>query len=145
MRPNVVPTISQRGERLDLEVRQGSTLGPIRHTIYQPDGVTPMDLTGCTVLATVRKTAREPGVPQATFTIVMASNRLLGYYDMSIPDEITATMDVTADEVTFYWDSELIDALGRVIPMFYGNFRVFAEATREDTEAPAVPDPCVCV
>jgi hypothetical protein len=115
----------------------------MRHTIYQPDDVTPMDLTGCTVLGTVRKAPREAGPPQASFTITMASDRTLGYYDMTIPDEITATMDVTEDMVTFYWDSELIDALGRVIPLFYGQFKVYAEATREDTEVAAEPDPCV--
>lgn len=144
-RPNVGLSISQVGERLDLSVRQGSTLGPFRHTMYQPDGVTPMDLTGCTVLGAVRKAPREPGPTQADLVVVWPSDRTLGYYDWSIPDEITATMDVDADQVVFYWDSELIDASGRVIPLFYGDFTVLAEATREDTVAPEPePDPCAC-
>lgn len=144
MRPNLVPTISQQGERLDLEVRQGSTLGPIRHTVTDVDNVTPFNFTGCTVLGSIRKTPRAFGEPAATLVVVFPFDRTLGYYDFSVPDEITATMPMDADVTKFYWDSELIDASGRVIPLFYGEFRVTAEATREDTVAPVVDDTTCC-
>lgn len=139
--PNV-PTVSQLGDRLDLEIRQGSTLGPFTHQINNPDG-SPMNLTGCTVQGQVRTAPRAYGVPVGDFLIMMPVDPTVGWYEFSMADEITATMPMTEDITRFYWDMELIDSLGRVIPLMYGEMRVQAEVTREDTDAPVVTD-CIC-
>lgn len=143
MRPTQALTISQIGERLDLNVRQGVTLGPIRHALENPD-LSPLDFTGATVRGTIRKTATEYGEPLADLVVVFPVDRTLGYYDFGIPAEITETLPVEPGELsaTYYWDSEMVDSLGRVLPFFYGTFVVQAAAARPDVDAPPVVEVC---
>jgi len=123
--------IANLGERLDLEVRQGSTLGPIRHELTNPDEA-PVDLTGCVVRGQVRRKALATSVV-AQFDVSIP-DPLAGAYEFGLTDEVTATIpcgDTIADAASLYeWDMELEDALGRVQCTFYGAFRVKAEVTR---------------
>ena len=148
-RPVIIPTIDQKGSRLDFDIRQGSTLGPLRVTLRNPSvdpdvPGTPLNLTGCTVLGQVRKSPTAYGPPEADFVVAMASDLTQGYFDLTIPDEITATLPMIVDATMtrFYYDIELIDALGRVIPLHYGELRVVPEVTREDTTEPETSEGC---
>lgn len=145
MRPTQALTISQIGERLDLEVRQGVTLGPYRHTLVNPDE-SPLDFTGAIVRGTIRKTPTEYGVPLAELVVVFPGDRTLGYYDFSIPSAITEALPVEPGQASasYYWDSEMVDSLGRVIPFFYGAFVVQAAAARPDVDAPETPVEACC-
>lgn len=140
-----VPTISQVGDRLDLVVRQGSTLGPLTFTMHNPDD-TPVDLTGCTISASVRKTANAYGAPAATPVMTIDADPTLGKFVMTIDDEITAAIPagefVSSPESEYYWDAEMQDSAGRVLPLYYGVFRVQPEASRPDVDAPTAPECC---
>ncbi len=135
MARNNTPTISIVGERLDLEVRQGSTLGPIRHQLSMPDD-TPFDLTGYTFRAAVRRSAANTKIV-ATFDITMPSPEE-GWYEMKLTDEVTAAFEVgissTAVESRYAWDSEMETPDGDVTPLFFGELRVQPEVTRPQDE-----------
>jgi hypothetical protein len=135
-----VQTYTNIGERLDLEVRQGSTLGPLRNTLYHKrvnptDPREPVDLTGAIVRGMVRKTSVDP-VVVAEFAITIAADPADGYYDFGLSASVTATMrataNMTARESTYYWDTECELPSGRVIPCHYGALRIQAEATRDE-------------
>lgn len=48
--------LSSLGERMNLLLQQGATFGPIVATMTNPD-LSPVNLTGCTIFGSVRKTA----------------------------------------------------------------------------------------
>lgn len=121
-----------RGERLDLLVRQGATLGPYIVTLSNPDG-SPVNLTGCTIQGQVRKNALDAGDPVASFEIVYI-DRISGQFSFGISHESTAQIpagEFQKDEESQYqWDMELLDSQSRIIPLYYGNFENFREVTR---------------
>lgn len=124
--------ISTLGERLDLELHQGASLLPYRHTLTYAD-LTPVDLTGHQVRGQIRKTALASSVV-ATFTCVLASPPSLGWYEFSLSDEQTAAIpcgDKISDVASLYeYDIELEDAAGNVRCMLWGLVRIKAGATR---------------
>lgn len=124
--------IGSIGERLDIILRQGSTLGPFLVTLTNPDN-SPVDLTGGVIQGHVRKNALDTGAPVAVFTIVYI-NRLNGQFSFGIPREITVDIpagEYKSDDASQYkWDMEFIDSLDRCIPLYYGNFENFREVTR---------------
>lgn len=131
-----VPTLRQLGSRLDIEVRQGSTLGPYRNTLLrQIDETTqePFDLTGCKVRAYVRKNLTDVE-EVARFWIQIAADPMLGYFDFglaaSVTAELTASGSLASPESTYLWDCEVELPDGRVIPLNYGALRIQAEVTR---------------
>lgn len=133
-----VPTLRNIGERLDHEVRQGSTLGPYRHQLWRvkpSTGVTgvPFDLTGCQVRGQVRRTAAAEEVT-AELDIEIAIDPTDGYYDYTISDEITADMEVGpaigSPLSTYVFDTELELPDGRVVPLLYGALRLQPEVTK---------------
>lgn len=121
-----------RGERLDLLVRQGSTLGPHVVTLTNPDN-TPVNLTGCIIQGQVRKNALDTGAPVATF-VINYIDLLLGKFSFEIPHTVTALIPAGEfqkdDESQYQWDMELLDSQNRIIPLYYGNFENFREVTR---------------
>ena len=126
------------GERLDLELRQGTTFGPIRHTLANPpaDANTPsvpVDLTGCVVRGSVRRKALDPTIV-ALFDIAYATDPTQGWYTFGLSDEITAAIpcgDKIGDPASLYeWDIEIEDSLGQVFCLFYGAVRIKPEVTR---------------
>jgi hypothetical protein len=54
-------TLGSIGVKLDLLIKQGSTFGPHKFTLTNPDG-TPLDLTGCIVRAHIRKKASDTAI-----------------------------------------------------------------------------------
>ena len=139
-------TKSQLGTRLDLQVRQGSTLGPYRHQLTQAGGV-PFDLTGCTVRAKVRPAATaipvtcingDTGVVEPVelieMRVVIAADPTLGFYDFGLAAEITGAMvageNMNSPESLYLWDSELVLADGRVVPLYYGRLMLQPEVTK---------------
>lgn len=127
-----MPKIGSIGERLDIVLRQGSTLGPFIVTLTNPNG-TPVDLTGATIEGQVRKNATDSGTPVATFDIVYI-NRAAGQFSFGMSKAVTVLIpagEYQQDEASQYkWDMELTDSLTRCIPLYYGNFENFREVTR---------------
>lgn len=143
---NLPLEISNLGERLNLSCRQGSTLGPFRHEMYSPPPSgsgpeVPVDLTGCTLAGKVRSSADAtgPAVAQFAFDVPAPTE---GWYTFGIADDIMASLPIEGEEGRFYYDIELVDSLGRTVPLFYGNLVVRRKATRPDTEPST--DPCNC-
>lgn len=124
--------IGSIGERLDIILRQGSTLGPFIVTLTNPNG-TPVDLTGATISGQVRKNATDTGSPIATFDIVYI-NRVAGQFSFGMAKSATTLIpagEYQKDDASQYkWDMELVDSLTRCIPLYYGNFENFREVTR---------------
>lgn len=124
-------TLGYIGERLDLLIRQGATFGPFDVTLANPDK-TPVDLTGATMRAHVRRKALDANVVIALQVGVMQPT--LGHFQFGLSDEVTATIaagESVKDPASHYvWDMEMEDSLGRVIPLYYGDVKVFREVTR---------------
>lgn len=125
--------VGTKGQEVDLLIRQGATLGPIACRLTNPNA-TPMNLTGATIRAQIRKTASSAASTgaAAVCTITNAANGEFTY-------EFTtaATTALVADEVSeeapasiYTWDMELEDASGRVTPLVYGKVNVFREVTK---------------
>lgn len=125
------PSIGSFGDRLDLNIKQGSTFGPMEVTATNPDG-SAMDLTACTVRGQIRKKALDTElVASFTCTITDAEE---GRFSFTLSDETTA--DIEAGELPslpaskYVYDMELADSQGNVIPLLYGNVTVLREVTR---------------
>jgi hypothetical protein len=90
-------TLGYIGEKLDLLVRQGATLGPFTVTLTITDAAA-------------------------------------GKFQFGMTDEATAAIpagETLKDAASVYvWDMELEDASGRVLPLYYGDCKVFREVTR---------------
>ena len=115
--------VAQIGERLDIQVRRGVTVGPYKHTFKKADGSI-FDLTGCTVSGQVRSDD-ELQTLLATFTVNMP-NPQEGWYTFEIPAD--ETVDIPPG--TYKFDTEMLMADGSVVPVFYGVFSLTVEVTR---------------
>lgn len=119
------------GERLDLLIRQGATLGPFLATMTNPDA-SPVDLTGATIRGQIRKRAADTTVV-ASLDVTITS-AAAGQYSFGLTATATAAIvagaDVTKPESVYVWDLELQDAAGRVLPLYWGDVRVHREVTR---------------
>ena len=128
-----LPKISTLGERLDLELHQGASLLPVRHTLLAADGVTPVNLTGYQVRGQIRRTALASSAV-ADFTCQLAPDPTQGWYQFSLSDEQTASITcgpkLTDPESLYEWDIEIESPAGDVRCTFYGFVRVKAGATR---------------
>lgn len=126
--------ISTLGERLDLELRQGASLLPVRHNLVDPDTGNPVNLTGFQARGQIRRKALDTGTPVATFQTQIAPTATDGWYEFWLTDEVTAGITcgpTINDPASLYeWDMELQDAAGNVINTFWGVVRVKAEVTR---------------
>lgn len=119
------------GERLDLKIRQGATFGPISASMLNPDG-TPVDLTGCTLTAKIRRRALDVAVVKTIpVTITDAAN---GEYEFGLTDDETAA--ITAGErihdqsSKYVWAMDLVDSAGRTIPLYYGQVIALRRSTQ---------------
>jgi hypothetical protein len=122
------------GERLDLVIRRGVTLGPIPHVIVLDDeDETPFDLTGYVFRGYIRRTKKSVG---AFTDFEFDTSRLSeGIYTFGIHADDTAGFlaGSTVSDVRskYFWDTEMESPDGRVIPLFYGEIKVALEITRE--------------
>jgi hypothetical protein len=106
---------------LDLQIRQGMDVENTL-TLTNPDG-TPLDLTGCTLTAKMRRT------PTSTAVV----------FDTAITDAANgvARLDLTAEQTAdlappaWSWDLKLTDAAGKVRPLAYGHVVVVLEVAHE--------------
>lgn len=125
-----ITTLGNRGERLDLLIRQGATFGTYHATMCNPDG-TPVDLTGCLIRGMMRKTPSSATV-LLSLTVTSAYDAT-GTYDFGLTDEQTATLtagtDIDRPESLYVWDLEMLDSTGQIIPLYWGDVRVHRRVT----------------
>jgi len=124
--------VSTLGERLDLELHQGASLLPVRHTMLDALNA-PINLTGATVRGQIRRTAVDVTVV-AAFRTAIGPTPSLGYYEFWLTDEDTAAITcgpkITDPASTYEYDIEVENASGDVRCTFWGTVRVKAGATR---------------
>ena len=122
-------TLGQRGDKLDLLIRQGATLGPFPVSLLSEDQ-TPVDLTGAVVRGTVSKDYSAATTYPIT---ILVSNALGGEFRMSMPATLTATIpylgDIFEPENQYVWDLEIEFSDGTVMPVFWGIVQLAPEAT----------------
>ena len=127
-----LPKVTTLGEKLDLELHQGASLLPVRHTLLNPSG-TPVNLTGAVVRGQIRRKALDVAIV-VSFTTRVAPVPTDGWYEFSLSDEQTQAIpcgDLISDPASKYeWDMEVEDAQGDVRCTFYGTVRVKAGTTR---------------
>ena len=123
--------IGNTGSRLDLRIRQGGTF-EFSILVTNPDG-SPVNLTGATLSAQLRRTGLAPDPPVATFAIVV-TDAVNGAAKLALSSAETAAItcgEAETDKASRYvWDLELLDAAARVVPLLYGNVAIFREVTR---------------
>lgn len=124
-------TLGFVGEELNLLIRQGATFGPIQFIMKNADGSS-VNLTGCTIQGQIRKTALASVVTKALACTITSPST--GQYEISLTAaqtaQIKAVEDAKSSENKYVWDLELIDSIGRVIPLYYGVVMIFREVTR---------------
>lgn len=124
--------IVNKGQELNLTIRQGATFGPITCTLTNQD-TSPVNITGFTFRAHVRKTpiSRKATGFAATCAVV---NGAAGQFSFEFTDDNTAALQAgdtenDADSL-YYWDMEMEQGDGRVVPLVYGTVKVFREVTK---------------
>lgn len=119
------------GEKIDLLIKQGSTFGPYHVELTNPD-LTPVNLTGAVIRSKIKKAQTDvTEVEQLNIVVTDAPN---GKFSFGLTDAETALMVAGSsikDPLSLYkWDMELQDSIGNVIPLYYGDCRVFGEITK---------------
>lgn len=127
-----IPTLGTKGAQLNLLIKQGSTLGPNTMTLMDSSGA-PMNLTGCTVKAEIRKTADAPTADASAICAVVGAAG--GIVTWEFPAGQTELLscdpnDENAPASQYVWDMELHYTSGRVVPLLYGNVSVYREVTK---------------
>lgn len=121
-----MPTIGNRGARLDLLIKKGTTLGPFPVAMRSGSGV-PIDITGCVIRGRVAKA--HGAARNYPFTVVI-TDATAGKFAFSIPPDVTATIpsgSKSSDPQSLYvWDMEIQYLDGTVKPLFYGEARLAA-------------------
>lgn len=124
-------TIGSLGEKLDLVIRQGASFGPYQVTVKNPDD-TPVDLTGQIIEGQIRRNALD-ATAAATFTVSVV-DAAAGEFSFELTSADTAALVAgeTLDSVAsrYVWDMDMRDPGNRVVPLFYGECKVFREVSR---------------
>jgi hypothetical protein len=123
--------LSNVGQKVDFQIRQGSDFGPVKLTFTNPDG-TPVNLTGATLQAQIRKNVSDATQAASfTFNIVNAAQ---GIASMKLTSFQTAALQpgATIDDPggRYIWDMELVDSSGSISSPMYGDLQVMREVTR---------------
>lgn len=118
--------IGSIGERQDLLIQKGADYS-VTVTLSNPDG-TPMDLTGSTVIAQMRKRSDTDLV--AAFTVVI-SNPTGGVFVFGLTHEQTTALvcgeSLNEPKSQYVWGMKLQDVIGGITPLFYGVVSVARE------------------
>lgn len=99
-------------------------------SIFQSDGVTPFNLTGCTVFFTVNANSNNTADNDTSAVIKISNssitNPTLGVATLQITNVMT--QDITPG--TYYYDVQLQDANGNITSLAQNQFLIIADVTR---------------
>lgn len=120
--------LGQMAKRQDIFIRQGATFGPIVCTLTNPDQ-TPINLTGSTISARIRKTPKDSSPVIALPSQI--NDAIGGVFEFGMPAVDTAAIQ-TNDELMcaaarYVWDLDMVDSLGRVTPLLEGACKVYRD------------------
>lgn len=126
-----MPTVGNRGKRMDLIVKQGSTLAPHLVRLLGKNTGLPQSITGAVIRGSIRRSISATEVFPLVCTVVDGES---GYFSFSMAATVTATIPYLGpyyDPANQYvWDLEMQLPSGFVMPVFYGNVKLFGEVTR---------------
>ena len=119
------------GDRLDLDMKQGCSWGPFSVTLTNDNG-TAVDLTGCTIRGSIRKTRLS--TTQIVALTVTSDYDATGTFSFSLTPAQTLLIEagesLNSAASQYVWDLEMLDSAERVTSIYYGTIRVLAEVTR---------------
>ncbi len=98
--------------------------------VYQPDGVTPFDLTGCKVYFTVNATSNNTTTSDATAAIALSTTTFTNSTPGQATLVIPSTTSQTINPGTYYYDVQVKDTAGNVSSLGENKFIVNADVTR---------------
>lgn len=108
------------GEQMNLQILKGGVFGPHHFQMFNPDGVTPVDLTGASFEASI---FRDGVSYPMSVTIVDAA---LGKYDLFMSDDDTLLIE-TVECGRYGWNLKMIDAADNTLQLYYGSVTVMGE------------------
>lgn len=124
--------IINKGQELNLTIRQGATFGPIICTLKDSLG-SPINITGYTFRAQIRKTPSSRKATGCSATCVVV-NGAAGQFSFEFTAADTANLvaglDENSEDSLYYWDMELQQPDTKVMPLVYGTVKVFREVTK---------------
>lgn len=122
------------GADLTLNIRQGATFGAYVTTVRNKNTGLPIDITGWIIRGQVRKT---PDSNISTGAVITAEvlNGTQGLFRFFITDEQTSLLvadpnSATAAASLYVYDMEAERPDGSVIPIIYGQAKVWREVTK---------------
>lgn len=120
------------GARVDLLIKQGATFGPHVVTLTNPDG-SPTDLTGCSFKGSIKAKARDASVlARFSFTMVSVNPGKFSFQLAATDSAVIPAGENLSDSASLKtYDIKMLDASGRVVPLFYGDAKVFREVTND--------------
>jgi hypothetical protein len=124
--------ISNRGGTLNLSIVRGISFGPLRVQLTLNDvGETPIDLTGVSVYAHLRRKASDADAVLSFDVSVV--DPVLGMIEIGLTDDATidvpAVDDHTSPASQSVWDLLLVDAAGRTTQILQGTVTGYLSAT----------------
>jgi hypothetical protein len=98
-------------------------------TIFQSDGKTPFDLTGCEVFFTVNPVT-DPGATDSGAVIELSTTSFTNPTSGAASLTITNADTQNVTPATYYYDVQLKDANGNITSLAQNTFQVIADITR---------------
>lgn len=120
-----MPTLGNLGERLNLKVRAGTSLGPFMAQMSAND--LPFDLTSCAIRASARTAFGQE--PETEFD-VQITEPAAGEYQFGLTPAQTVELADTRTR-KMVWDMELELPDGQILALYYGALTVEPAATSE--------------
>jgi hypothetical protein len=124
--------IINKGQELNLTIRQGATFGPVVCTLKDNAG-NPINITGYTVRASIRKSPFSRKLTGCNATCII-TNAAAGQWSFEFTAADTALLaagdNENSPESLHQWDMEIQEPSGKIIPVVYGTVKVFREVTK---------------
>jgi len=123
-------SISAVADPVTLHIVQGLDFGPIEVVISNPDN-TPMNLTGATAEAQIRRRASDTEVVVAFSTSIVAlAGKVILSLSPAASTLVPAVEDPSAPGSRSVWDLVVRDTLGRLVQIVRGDVRGYLVVTR---------------
>ena len=124
-----MPVLSSIGGQLNLVIGQATDFGPVTLNFTNPNG-TPVDLTGCTLASSLRKTPTGPVLASFVCTVTNAAGGVATMFmGHAVTGGLAAGPNVGDYESQYQWDLKLTDATGNVSRPLYGQCNVLRDIT----------------
>lgn len=111
-------TLGTIGTPLNIKFRQGSTWGTYPITIKNKETTLPIDLTGKSFIANIKKSYSGQILATISVNIIDAVGGKIG---LTIPSTVTSLLKGNPNsEPEYVWDMEMINSDTTIEPIFYG-------------------------